>query len=270
MPRPQDVVGLSTQELRDTFQISNLFVPGEITGHFTDLDRLVVGGVMPTGKPVELPNHKETGRAFFLERRELGAINVGGAGKVVADGKTFALEKSDCVYLPLGTKSVSFTSDDAKNPAKFYFLSCPAHAAHPAAMMKSADAAPVALGSQETANKRTIFKFIHQGGIQSCQLVMGLTALEPGSVWNSFPPHTHWRRTEIYFYYDLGEKVLSHFFGEPTETRHVFLKNEEVALSPNWSMRFGVGTGNYKFIWGMAGENQVFDDMDAVKPADLR
>jgi len=269
-PRPQDLIGLSTQELRDTFQISNLFVPGAITGHFTDLDRLVVGGVMPTGKPVELANHKETGRAFFLERRELGAINVGGAGKVVADGKTFALEKQDCVYLPMGTKSVTFKSTDPKKPAKFYFLSCPAHAAHPMAMMKSGEAAPVALGAPETANKRTIYKFIHQGGIQSCQLVMGLTALEPGSVWNSFPPHTHWRRTEIYFYFDLGDKVLSHFFGEPAETRHLFLKNEEVALSPNWSMHFGCGTGNYKFIWGMAGENQVFDDMDPVKPVDLR
>jgi 4-deoxy-L-threo-5-hexosulose-uronate ketol-isomerase len=270
MPRPQDVQRRNTQELRDTFQITNLFVPGKITGHFTDLDRLVVGGVMPAGKPVELPNHKETGRAFFLERREFGAINVGGAGKVVADGKTFALEKSDCVYLPMGTKSVTFASDDAKNPAKFYFLSCPAHAAHPAAMMKSADAAPVTLGAQETANKRTIYKFIHQGGIQSCQLVMGLTALEPGNVWNSFPPHTHWRRTEIYFYFDLGEKVLTHFFGEPQETRHLFLHNEEVALSPNWSMHFGCGAGNYKFIWGMAGENQVFDDMDAAKPLELR
>ena len=269
-PRPQDLIGMSTQELRDTFQITNLFVPGEITGHFTDLDRLVVGGVMPAAKAVALPNHKETGRAFFLERRELGVINVGGAGRVVADGQNFALDKSDCVYLPMGTKSVSFTSNDVNNPAKFYFLSCPAHAAHPARMMKSAEASPVHLGAQETSNRRTIYKFIHQGGIQSCQLVMGLTALEPGNVWNSFPPHTHWRRTEIYFYFDLGDKVLSHFFGEPTETRHLFLKNDEVALSPNWSMHFGCGTANYKFIWGMAGENQVFDDMDAVKPLDLR
>jgi 4-deoxy-L-threo-5-hexosulose-uronate ketol-isomerase len=270
MPRPQDVSGMSTQELRDTFQISSLFVPGEITGHFTDLDRLVVGGVMPTGKPVELPNHKETGRAFFLERRELGAINVGGAGKVVADGKTFALETQDCVYLPMGTKSVTFESNDAKNPAKFYFLSCPAHAAHPAAMMKSADAAPVALGAQATSNQRTIYKYIHQGGLQSCQLVMGLTALAEGNVWNSFPPHTHWRRTEIYFYFDLGEKVLVHLMGEPQQTRHMFLHNEDVALSPNWSIHCGCGTGNYKFIWGMAGENQVFDDMDPAKPLDLR
>lgn len=269
-PRPQDLIGMSTQEQRDTFQISSLFQSGELVAHFTDLDRLVVGGVMPTAKPIELPNHKETGRAFFLERRELGAINIGGAGKVLADGQSFALDKLDCVYLPMGTKSVSFTSDDAKNPAKFYLLSCPAHAAHPMRMMKSSEAAPVNLGAIETSNKRTIYKFIHQGGIQSCQLVMGLTALEPGSVWNSFPSHTHWRRTEIYFYFDLGDKIVSHFYGEPQETRHLFLHNEDVALSPNWSMHFGCGTGNYKFIWGMAGENQVFDDMDAVKPLDLK
>jgi 4-deoxy-L-threo-5-hexosulose-uronate ketol-isomerase len=269
-PRPQDLIGMSTQELRDMFQISNLFVSGELVAHFTDLDRLVVGGVTPTDKAIALPNHKETGRAYFLERRELGTINIGGTGKVVADGQTFVLDQLDCVYLPMGTQSVSFASVDPKNPAKYYFLSCPAHAAHPVRMMKSAEAAPVNLGSQETSNKRTIYKFIHQGGIQSCQLVMGLTALEPGNVWNSFPPHTHWRRTEIYFYFDLGANVLSHFLGEPQETRHLFLHNEEVALSPNWSMHFGVGAGNYKFIWGMAGENQVFDDMDAVKPLDLR
>jgi 4-deoxy-L-threo-5-hexosulose-uronate ketol-isomerase len=270
MPRPQDVVGMSTQELRNTFQIANLFVPGKLTGHFTDLDRLVVGGVMPTDKPVELPNHKETGRAFFLERRELGAINIGGPGKVTADGKTFEVETQDCVYLPMGTKAVTFASVDAQKPAKFYYLSCPAHAAYPAAMMKSKDASPVSLGAQATSNQRTIYKYIHQGGIQSCQLVMGLTALAEGNVWNSFPPHTHWRRTEIYFYFDLGEKVLAHFMGEPQQTRHLFLHNEDVALSPNWSIHCGCGTGNYKFIWGMAGENQVFDDMDPAPPLTLR
>ena len=270
MSRPQDVLGMSTQELRDTFHIANLFVPGDITGHFTDLDRLVVGGVMPVDKPVALPNHKETGRAYFLERRELGAINVGGAGRVVADGKTFALDKLDCVYLPIETKSVTFESVNPAEPAKFYYLSCPAHSAHPARMMTATEATPVALGAQDSSNKRTIYKFIHQGGIQSCQLVMGLTALEPGNVWNSFPPHTHWRRTEIYFYFDLGDKVLAHFLGEPQESRHLFMHNDEVALSPNWSMHFGCGTSNYKFIWGMAGENQVFDDMDPAKPVDLR
>jgi len=261
---------MSTQELRNTFQIANLFVPGKLTGHFTDLDRLVVGGVMPTDKPVELLNHKETGRAFFLERRELGAINIGGPGKVTADDKTFEVETQDCVYLPMGTKSVTFASVDAQKPAKFYYLSCPAHAAYPAAMMKAKDASPVSLGAQTTSNQRTIYKYIHQGGIQSCQLVMGLTALAEGNVWNSFPPHTHWRRTEIYFYFDLGEKVLAHFMGEPQQTRHLFLHNEDVALSPNWSIHCGCGTGNYKFIWGMAGENQVFDDMDPAPPLTLR
>jgi 4-deoxy-L-threo-5-hexosulose-uronate ketol-isomerase len=270
MPRPCDVPGMSTQELRDTFLIESIFTPGQITGTFTDLDRLVVGGAMPADKSLELPNHKETGRAFFLERRELGAINIGGAGKIVADGKTFALDRLDCAYLPMGTKSVAFESNDAKTPAKFYFLSCPAHAAHPATMLKAKDASPVALGSQVTANKRTIYKFIHQGGIQSCQLVMGFTALDEGNVWNSFPPHTHWRRTEIYFYFDLGEKILTHFLGEPQQTRHLFMHNEQATLSPNWSIHCGCGEGNYKFIWGMAGENQVFDDMDGVKPLDLR
>jgi 4-deoxy-L-threo-5-hexosulose-uronate ketol-isomerase len=270
MPRPQDVARMTTQELRDTFLLTNLFAPGQLTGTFTDLDRLVAGGIMPAGKAVELPNHRETGHAFFLERRELGAINVGGAGAVHADGKMFSTDRLDCVYLPMGTKSVTFESKDAKNPAKFYFLSCPAHAAHPATMMKPKDASPVPLGAQATANKRTIYKYIHQGGIQSCQLVMGFTALEEGNVWNSIPPHTHWRRTEIYFYFDLGANVLTHFMGEPQQTRHLFLHNEEVALSPNWSIHCGCGTANYKFIWGMAGENQVFDDMDVVKPVDLK
>jgi 4-deoxy-L-threo-5-hexosulose-uronate ketol-isomerase len=200
----------------------------------------------------------------------LGAINVGGAGLVHADGKTFSLGRLNCVYLPMGTKSVTFESKDAKKPAKFYFLSCPAHAAHPAAMMKPKDATPMPLGSQAAANKRTIHKYIHTGGIRSCQLVMGFTALDQGSVWNSFPPHMHWRRSEIYFYFDLGENVLTHFLGEPQQTRHLFVHNEEIALSPHWSIHCGCGTGNYKFIWGMAGENQTFDDMDGVKPLDLR
>jgi 4-deoxy-L-threo-5-hexosulose-uronate ketol-isomerase len=268
-PLPQDVPRLNTLELRDAFLITNLFMPGQLNGVFTELDRLVVGGVMPV-KPVELPNHKETGCAFFLERRELGALNVGGAGLVHADGKTFLLNRLNCVYLPMGTESVTFESKDAKKPAKFYFLSCPAHAAHPAAMMRPKDATPVPLGSPAAANKRTIHKYIHTGGIRSCQLVMGFTALDKGSVWNSFPPHTHRRRSEIYFYFDLGENVLTHFLGEPQQTRHLFVHNEQAALSPNWSIHCGCGTGNYKFIWGMAGENQTFDDMDGVKPVDLR
>lgn len=271
MPLPGDVPQMSTGNLRDTFLIQDLFVPGQISGTFTDLDRLLVGGAMPLKpEPLPLPNHKETGASFFLERRELGVINVGGSGQIVADGKAFALDKLDCAYLPKGTKTALFESADAQNPAKFYFLSCPAHATFPAAMLKAKGAAPVALGSQSTANKRTIYKFIHQGGIQSCQLVMGFTALDEGSVWNSFPPHTHWRRTEVYFYFDLGAKMLAHFLGEPQATRHLFVHNEQAALSPNWSIHCGCGEGHYKFIWGMVGENQTFDDMDAVKPLDLR
>ena len=269
MPRPQDVALMNTQQLRDAFLATDLFDAGQLRGVFTDLDRLVVGGVMPL-KPLELPNHKETGRAFFLERRELGTINVGGPGVVNADGKSFALDRLDCAYLPMGTRSVIFESQDAKHPAKFYFLSCPAHAAHPAALMKQKDATPVALGSQANANQRTIRKYIHTGGIPSCQLVMGFTELAEGSVWNSFPPHTHNRRAEIYFYFDLGDKVLVHLMGEPAATRHLFMHNEQVALSPDWSIHCGCGTGNYRFIWGMAGENQTFDDMDAVAPANLR
>ena len=269
MPRPQDMPSLSSQELRDAFAVTGLFAPGKLCGVFTDLDRLVVGGIMPL-QSIELPNHKETGRSFFLERREFGAINIGGMGTVHADGNTFSLDTLDCIYLPMGTKSVGFESKDMKNPARFYFLSCPAHAAYPAATMKPKDASPVPLGSQAAANKRTIYKYIHTGGIPSCQLVMGFTALEEGNVWNSFPPHTHWRRAEVYFYFDLGENVLTHFMGEPQQTRHLFLHNEEAALSPNWSIHCGCGTGNYKFIWGMAGENQMFNDMDQIRPADLK
>lgn len=257
------------QQLRETFLVGDLFVPGQVRGVFTDLDRFVVGGVVPLS-PLELPNHKETGRAFFLERREMGAINLGGPGKVVADGKSFEVGRLDFVYLPMGTKSVVFESADLGNPAKFYFLSCPAHAAFAAAVMKQQEAAQVALGSQLGANQRTIYKFIHSGGIQSCQLVMGFTELAPGSVWNTFPPHTHNRRTEVYFYFDLGDNVVVHLMGEPGATRHLFVQNEQAVLSPAWSIHAGCGTGSYRFVWGMAGENQTFEDMDGAKPCDLR
>ncbi|MDB6017438.1 MAG: 5-dehydro-4-deoxy-D-glucuronate isomerase [Pedosphaera sp.] len=269
MPRPQDLPLMNTQQLRDTFLVADLFVPGEFRGVFTDLDRLAVGGVVPL-TPLELPNHKETGRAFFLERREFGAINIGGPGVVRADGKSFALDRLDCVYVPIGTQKVTFESADAKNPARFYWLSCPAHAAHPATLMKKKEATPVPLGTLAGANQRTIYKYIHAGGIQSCQLVMGFTELAEGSVWNTFPPHTHNRRTEIYVYFDLAEKVLVHLMGAPTETRHLFVQEQQVVLSPAWSIHSGCGTGNYRFIWGMAGENQTFGDMDGIKPADLR
>ncbi len=261
---------MTTAELRDAFLLAGLYAPGRVEARFTDLDRLVAGGIVPAHTPLELPNHRETGRAFFLEQRELGAINTGGPGVVHVDAKTFAVEPLACVYAGVGSRKVVFESQNPAQPAKFFFLSCPAHAPFPAAVLKSSEAGAVPLGTQAAANQRVIHKYIHPGGIRSCQLVMGFTALAEGSVWNTFPPHTHNRRTEIYFYFDLAGRVLVHFLGEPSATRHLFIHNEQAALSPAWSIHAGCGAGNYKFIWGMAGENQDFDDMDAVKPADLR
>jgi len=270
MPRPQGVAQMDTRELRDNFLVPDLFSPGQLQGTFTDLDRLVLGGIFPTEKPIKLPNHPETGRSFFLEQRELGAINVGGPGVVQADGDSLPANTLSCVYAGVGTRKLVFESKDPKNPAKFFFLSCPAHAPHPTAVMQRDEAAATPLGSTAGANQRVIRKFIHSGGIRSCELVMGFTELAEGSVWNTFPPHTHNRRTEIYFYFDLSDRVLAHFMGEPAATRHLWVQNEQAVLSPSWSIHSGCGTSNYKFIWGMAGENQTFDDMDAVKPADLR
>jgi 4-deoxy-L-threo-5-hexosulose-uronate ketol-isomerase len=270
LPRPQEVARMTTAELREAFLLPGLYAPGHIETRFTDLDRLVAGGIVPAPSPLELPNHRESGRSFFLEQRELGAINTGGPGVVHIDTKTFKVEPLACIYAGVGSRKVVFESENPSNPAKFFFLSCPAHAAHPATVMKSSEAGAVPLGTLAAANQRVIHKYIHPGGIRSCQLVMGFTALAEGSVWNTFPPHTHNRRTEIYFYFDLGERVLVHFLGEHSATRHLFIHNEQAALSPSWSIHSGCGAGNYKFIWGMAGENQTFDDMDAVKPADLR
>jgi 4-deoxy-L-threo-5-hexosulose-uronate ketol-isomerase len=270
MPRQQDTARMTTSELRENFLVPNLFEPGAVNGIFTDLDRLVIGGIVPSREPVELPNHRETGREFFLEQRELGAINTGGPGVAHVDGKTFLVDSLACVYIGIGARKVTFESKNTDNLAKFFFLSCPAHAAFPTTVMSRAEATPAPLGSQASANQRVIRKFIHTGGIRSCQLVMGYTELAEGNVWNTFPPHTHNRRTEVYFYFDLAERVLVHYLGEPTETRHLFIHNEQAALSPSWSIHAGCGFGNYKFIWGMAGENQSFDDMDHIKPGDLR
>jgi len=271
LPRPEDVARLTSQEIRDTFLVPNIYAAGQGQGLFTDLDRLALGGIAPTTAPIELPNCRETGRTSFLERREFGAINTGGGpGEVTVDGKSFVVEPLGCIYIGMGAKQITFASTDANKPAKFFFLSCPAHAAHPTTVAKQSDANTIPLGSPATANQRVIRQYIHENGIKSSQLVMGYTELAEGSVWNTFPPHTHNRRTEIYFYFDLGERVLAHFMGEPAATRHLFIQNEQAVLSPAWSIHAGCGQSNYKFIWGMAGENQRFDDMDAVKPVDLR
>lgn len=261
---------MNTEELREAFRVGGLYQPGQLRGHFTDLDRMVLGGVVPTSAPVPLENHRETGRGSFLERRELGAINTGGAGQVTVDGQTYEVPSLGCIYVGMGASSVAFQSADPDKPAKFFLLSCPAHQAHPTVAAGKSDATAVPLGNAADANVRTIYQYIHEKGIQSCQLVMGFTELAEGSVWNTFPPHTHHRRTEVYFYFDLGEKVLAHFMGQPDATRHLFLHNEEAVLSPSWSIHSGCGQGNYRFIWGMAGENQTFTDMDGVPPGDLR
>lgn len=268
---PKETAGMNTQQLRENFLIENLMQPGKVSLTYSHYDRMIVGGVVPTSAAIELPNEGELKANYFLERREIGIINVGGNGTITADGVAYELEKLEAAYLGKGTQAVSFKSADAANPALFYLLSVPAHQSHPNRKMTKAEAAPVNLGDISTSNKRTIYKYIHNDGIQSCQLVMGLTTLETGSVWNSVPPHTHTRRMEAYFYFDLDEaQRVMHFMGEPQETRHLVMANNEAVLSAPWSMHFGVGTSSYGFIWGMAGENKEFTDMDPVPVATIK
>ena len=268
---PKETSQMNTQELRDNFLVQGLMQNGTIQLVYSHFDRLIIGGAVPTEAAVVLPNEDELKAKFFLERREMGIINIGGKGTVHADGVDYEIEKLECVYLGKGTKEVSFSSADAAQPAHFYILSLPAHHEYPNKKMTKAEAAPVHLGDISTSNKRTIYKYIHNDGIQSCQLVMGLTTLETGSVWNSVPPHTHTRRMEAYFYFDVdpAHRVM-HFMGEPQETRHLVIANNEAAISAPWSMHFGVGTASYGFIWGMAGENKEFTDMDPAPIATLK
>ena len=260
---------MDTQQLRDTFLVESLMKADELKLVYSHYDRMIVGAAVPASKKITLPNEDELRANFFLERRELGIINVGGKGTVTADGVDYEIEKLECVYLGKGTKDVSFSSASASEPAHFYLLSVPAHHTYPNRKMTKQEAAPVNLG--EMSNKRTIYKYIHNDGIESCQLVMGLTVMEEGSVWNSVPPHTHTRRMEAYFYFDVKEAHrVMHFMGEPQQTRHVVIGNEEAIISPPWSMHFGCGTASYGFIWGMAGENKEFTDMDPAPIATLR
>jgi len=268
-PRPEDVQMMSTEALRSAFVVSDFFREGLVAWTFTDLDRLAIAGVKPTA-PVTLENVRQTGADFFLARRELGVLNVGGPGVIRCDGKSFDVNNLDCLYVGMGTKSVSFESKSDSSPAKFYLVSCPAHQTLATTLASKEKSNAVALGAQQTANQRKIYQYIHQNGIKSCQLVMGFTELAEGSVWNTMPCHTHSRRTEIYFYFDMGSNIVCHFLGPPQGTRHVFMHNDQAVLSPWWSIHTGCGTGNYRFIWAMAGENQTFDDMDKVEPHDLR
>jgi 4-deoxy-L-threo-5-hexosulose-uronate ketol-isomerase len=262
---------MDTEQLRKNYLVCDLFTADKINLVYSHYDRVIIGGVNPVNKTIDLPNHPELRAKYFLERRELGVINVGGDGVVIADGKEFALRKMDCVYLGKGTQKVKFKSNSKKVPALFYLLSAPAHHTYPNKVMPKEKAAPVQLGTAETANKRTVYKYIHLEGLKSCQLVMGLTVLEPGSVWNSIPPHTHTRRMEVYFYFDLpAEHRIMHFMGEPQQTRHLVMANNEAVISPPWSTHYGCGTSNYAFIWGMAGENLVYTDMDPAAVVTLK
>jgi 4-deoxy-L-threo-5-hexosulose-uronate ketol-isomerase len=268
-PSPAAANTLGTEPLRESFLISGLFQPGQITAHYTDLDRMIVGAAVPGTTPLALPSAKETGTAFFLERREIGILNVGATGGVRVGANRYALNNLECLYIGRGEKDVTFENGPS-GQAQFYFISTPAHAKYPTVLATRAQAEVEELGDAVSANRRRICRYIHVKGIKSCQLVMGFTEFEPGSVWNTMPPHTHSRRTEIYLYFDLGAQIVVHLMGEPKATRHLVVRDREVALSPAWSIHAGVGTGSYRFCWAMGGDNQVFHDMDAAPIAELR
>jgi len=268
---PKEVSTMTTAEMRGNFLVDGLMQPGELKFVYSHYDRVIVGSAVPTDKAIELGNYPNLRAEYFLERRELGIINIGGAGEVVVDGQTFAIGKLDCVYAGKGSTKVEFKSKDAKDPAMYYLLSYPAHMVYPSRLLRKEEAMPVSIGSPETSNARTIYKYIHLEGIRSCQLVMGLTVLATGSVWNTMPSHVHDRRMEMYFYFDVQPgQVVMHLMGQPQETRHLVMQNNEAVISPPWSIHSGCGTINYSFIWGMGGENQVYSDMDPVAINELR
>ena len=269
-PGPVETNRLGTDELRDAFLIGGIFRPGEVIAHYTDLDRMIVGGAMPNaGAPLLLPQAKATGTDYFLERREIGILNIGAVGTVKVGGDSYELNTLDCLYIGKGEKDVSFEGG-AGGAAQFYFISTPAHARHPTTRVCRSDVQTDPIGDPAKANRRRINKLIHPEGVKSCQLVMGFTEFEPGSVWNTMPAHTHSRRTEIYLYFDLGENLAFHFMGEPTKTRHLVVRDREAVLSPAWSIHCGAGTGAYRFVWAMGGDNQIFADMDAVPMSELK
>ena len=271
----RDFKRYTTEETRKEFLIEKLFAADEVIAVYSHVDRMVTLGVMPVNEKVSIDKGIDIwhnfGTDYFLERRECGMFNVGGAGRVTVDGTVYELGYKDCLYITKGAKEVYFESDDAAKPAKFYIVSAPAHCSYENKLIKIADAAKKPLGALETSNKRTINQFIHPNVLKTCQLSMGMTCLDPGSNWNTMPSHTHERRMEIYTYFDLPEgQVVFHMCGEPTQTRHIVMHNYDAVISPSWSIHSGVGTSNYTFIWAMGGENMEFDDMDNIENTDLR
>ena len=271
MADPVRFPAMTTEQIRETFLIEGLYKSGTLVQAYVDLDRAVVGLASPLATPIALGADMALRANYFLERRELGALNIGGKGVIHADGETYALDNLDCLYIGRGTKEVSFESADANVPAIFYLLSYPAHAPYPATLIRRDQASRTELGSAETCNRRTVCKYIYLDGARSCQLVMGVTHLDSGSVWNTMPAHTHMRRSELYMYFNLAEDArVFHLTGPAEETRHIVMKNREVVVSPGWSIHAGVGTQAYSFCWGMGGENQDYADMDPAPLDSLR
>ena len=271
-PNNTDYLFQTTEQLKKSFLIDNLFVGNKIEMIYTDIDRAIVGTAVPITSSLKLESSaKEMAADFFTQRREIGVINIGGSGKISVEGKEYLVDYKDALYIGRGNKEIIFSSSIPELPAKFYFVSYPAHAEFKTELAKFNDVEPAKLGSVKTANKRTIYKYIHPNGIRSSQLVMGLTELDEGSVWNTMPVHTHQRRTEVYMYFNIEEdSVVVHLMGEPGETRHIILRNQNIVLSPSWSIHSGVATKNYSFIWAMGGENQDFNDMDSVSMNSLK
>ncbi|MGL5617118.1 MAG: 5-dehydro-4-deoxy-D-glucuronate isomerase [Sarcina sp.] len=267
---PSDSKHYTTKELRDHYLMEKVFKEDEIELTYSHVDRIIFGGVKPVKEVLELKAGKEMGVEFFLERREMGIINIGGEGEIILDGTSYEMKQYDGLYIPMGVKEVKFQSTSKEEPAKFYLNSVPAHHSYEIAKIEFASANPVKLGDKKNLNERTIYQYVHPKVCKSCQLLMGLTMLEPENAWNTMPCHTHERRMEVYFYFNMEETTrVFHLMGEPEETRHLVVKNEQAIISPSWSIHSGVGTSNYTFIWGMCGENQSFDDMDHIPMENL-
>ena len=268
---PNDSKHYDTNQLREHYMVEKVFIDDKIELTYSHVDRIIFGGIKPVKESLKLEAGKAMGVDYFLERREMGVINVGGEGVVTIDGEEFALNNKDGLYIGKGNKEIIFKSLNQENPAKFYINSVPAHKEYKTVKIEIEKANPVKMGEEASLNKRTIYQYVHPNVCESCQLLMGLTILEPGSAWNTMPCHTHERRMEVYFYFDMEEDTrIVHLMGEPTETRHLIVKNEQAIISPSWSIHSGVGTSNYTFIWGMCGENQTFTDMDHISMDTLR